>query len=414
MKPSHTDQPRKSPVAFLWKRSSDPAALFAICFLSVRLSASQHEPLDFLAAVQVHHRAEQLSLLVGTAGVDAQRASDAGVPLGLVDVPVQRQGRLSLLYRIPHRRRSDRYDRTPAVLGAHVLVYLGGVVEAGAVGRAVEVVDGLLRGRSYLRGHLPQPLGEVVFVFFTIRVPGRAVRPPGRDHLEVAELDHLALGQPHALGRGDDLIDLELVVVARRNEAVYPRPFEFLVGHPHPALDGPEHLSVEELIPELLGGGELGHLVGVGAEGVVAAPHDRLLELFYLVFALELSSVLQKRRVPVVWPFLDYGDERLARHVAAKDHDLRLVVLARVQELPPAGLRAVDVGGEEHPRVRFPRKELGDHGPPSTSSGSSYQRLRSPIFARILQPKPFGSSSMRSSKALMRSLMRSLPPSGRS
>src|ERR687890_1737176 len=103
MKPSHTDQPRRSPVAFLWKRSSDPAAaLFAICFLSVRLSAGQHEPLDFLAAVQVHHSAEQLSLLVGTARVDAQRAPDSGIALRLVDVSVQPQSRLSLLYRIPH------------------------------------------------------------------------------------------------------------------------------------------------------------------------------------------------------------------------------------------------------------------------------------------------------------------------
>src|SRR5829696_8981751 len=144
MKPSHTDQPRKSPVAFLWKRSSDPAALFAICFLSVRLSAGQHEPLDLLAAVQVHHRPEQLSLLVGTARIDAQRASDAGVALRLVDVTVQPQSRLPLLNRIPHRRRSDGHDRTPPVLGAHVLVYLGGVVEARAVGWAVAGVVGLL------------------------------------------------------------------------------------------------------------------------------------------------------------------------------------------------------------------------------------------------------------------------------
>src|SRR3712207_5093648 len=150
MKPSHTDQPRRSPVAFLWKRSSDPAALFAICFLSVRLSSGQHEPLDLLAAVQVHHRAEQLSLLVGTAGVDTQRVSNAGVPFGLVDVPVQRQGRLSLLYRIPHCRRSDRHDRTPPVLGAQVLGKLGSVIEARAVGRTVEVVDGLLRRGGYL------------------------------------------------------------------------------------------------------------------------------------------------------------------------------------------------------------------------------------------------------------------------
>src|SRR5215217_8388997 len=163
MKPSHTDQPRKSPVAFLWKSSSDPAAaLFAICFLSVRLSAGQHEPLDFLAAVQVHHRPEQLSLLVGTAGIDAQRAPDASVPLGLVDVPVQRQSRLSLLYRIPDRCRSDGHDRTPTVLGAHVLVYLGSVVEARAVGRTVEVVDGPLWRGGHLIRHLLQTYCQVL------------------------------------------------------------------------------------------------------------------------------------------------------------------------------------------------------------------------------------------------------------
>src|ERR671912_2645658 len=223
MKPSHTDQPRKSPVAFLWKRSSDPAALFAICFLSVRLSAGQHEPLDFLAAVQVHHSAEQLSLLVGTARVDAQRAPDAGVPLGLVDVTVQRQGRLSLLYRIPYRRRSDGHNRTPPVLGAHVRVYLGGVVEARAVGRTVEVVDGPLRRGGDLVRHLLQAYCQVLLILFAVGVPGRAVRPPGRDHLEIAELDDLSFGQPHELGGGDDLIDLELVIVARADEALYPR-----------------------------------------------------------------------------------------------------------------------------------------------------------------------------------------------
>src|SRR5829696_793544 len=149
MKPSHTDQPRKSPVAFLWKRSSDPVALFAICFLSVRLSGSQHEPLDLLAAVQVHHRAEQLSLLVGAARVDAQRVPDAGIAFGLVDVPVQRQGRLSLLDRIPYRRRSDGHYRTSSVLGAKILCQLGCVIQARAVWRTVEVVDGLLgRGRN--------------------------------------------------------------------------------------------------------------------------------------------------------------------------------------------------------------------------------------------------------------------------
>src|SRR5215208_1697483 len=294
MKPSHTDQPRKSPVAFLWKRSSDPAAaLFAICFLSVRLSAGQHEPLDFLAAVQVHHRPEQLSLLVGTARIDAQRASDAGVPLSLVDVSVQSQGRLSLLYGIPHRRRSDRYDRTPAVFGAHVLVYLGGVVESRTVGWTVEVVDGPLRRGGDLVRHLLQANCQILLVLFAVGVPGRAVGPPCRDHLEVAELDDLALGEPHALGGGDDLIDLELVIVAWADEALDVGAFELLVGHLHPALNRPQHLLVEELIAQILVRLELTHLVRVGAERVIAAPLDRVLELLYLVFALEFPPVLE-------------------------------------------------------------------------------------------------------------------------
>src|SRR5215212_638099 len=294
MKPSHTDQPRKSPVAFLWKRSSDPAAaLFAICFLSVRLPAGQYEALYFLAAVQVHDRPEQLPLLVRTARIDAQRASDAGVPLGLVDVSVQRQGRLSLLYHIPDRRRSYGHDRTPTVLGAHVLVYLGSVVEARAVGRTVEVVDGPLWRGGHLIRHLLQTYCQVLLIFLSVSVPGCAVRPPCRDHLEVAELHNLALGKPHAFGGGDDLVDLELIIVARADEALDVGAFELLVGHLHPALDRPQHLLVKELIAPFLIRLELAHLVRVGAEGVVTAPLDRVLELLYLVLALEGPPVLQ-------------------------------------------------------------------------------------------------------------------------
>src|SRR5215211_725101 len=294
MNPSSTDHPLRRPVAFLWNRSPAPESAVELLAINLLLlSAGQHEPLDFLAAVQVHHRPEQLSLLVGTAWVDAQRAPDAGIALRLVDVTVQRQGRLSLLYRIPHRRRSTRYDRTPAVLGAHVLVYLGGVVKSRTVGWTVEVVDRpLWRGGDLVR-HLLQANCQILLVLFAVGVPGRAVRPPGRDHLEVAELDDLALGEPHALGVGDDLIDLELVIVAWADEALDVGTFELLVGHLHPALNRPQHLLVEELIAPILVRLELAHLVRVGAERVVAAPLDRVLELLYLVFALEFPPVLE-------------------------------------------------------------------------------------------------------------------------
>src|SRR5215218_1022224 len=96
--------------------------------------------------------------------------------------------------------------------------------------------------------------------------------------------------------------------------------------------------------------------------------------------------------LPVV---VDDRDERLARHVAAEHDDVGLVVLAAVQELAPAGLGPVDIGGEEQP-----------HGPPATSSGVVYQRLRSPMRARSLQPRDFGSRSMRSSSSPMRARIR--------
>src|SRR5215203_3867723 len=294
MNPSSTDHPLRRPVAFLWNRSPAPEpAVVSLAIYLLLLSAGEYEPLDFLAAVEVDDGPEQLSLLVGASGVDAKRAPDARVALRLVDVTVQRQARLSLLYCLPHRLRADRYDRAPAMLGAHVLVYLGGVVEPGFERRAVEVVDRLLCRGRHLRGHLPQPLGEVLLVLLAVGVPGRALRPPGRDHLEVAELDDLALGEPYALGGGDDLIDLELVIVAWADEALDVGAFELLVGHLHPALDRPQHLLVEELIAQILIRLELAHLVRVGAERVVAAPLDRVLELLYLVFALEFPPVLE-------------------------------------------------------------------------------------------------------------------------
>src|SRR5215217_8167221 len=294
MKPSNTDHPLRRPVAFLWNRSPAPeSAVELLAIYLLLLSAGQYEPLDLLTAVEVDDGPEQLPLFVGASRVDAQRAPDAGIALRLVDVSVQRQGRLSLLYRIPHRRRSARYDRTPAVLGAHVLVYLGGVVKSRTVGWTVEVVDRpLWRGGDLVR-HLLQANCQILLVLFAVGVPGRAVRPPGRDHLEVAELDDLALGEPHALGGGDDLIDLELVIVAWADEALDVGAFELLVGHLHPALDRPQHLLVEELIAQILIRLELAHLVRVGAERVVAAPLDRVLELLYLVFALELPPVLE-------------------------------------------------------------------------------------------------------------------------
>src|SRR5215211_1806661 len=361
MKPSHTDHPRRRPVAFRWKRSSVPEfAVVLFAMFSLLLSAGQYEPLDFVLAVEVHHRAEQLSLLIGAAGVDAERTPDAHVAPGLVDVAVQREDRLSLLDGLPHRCRSNGNDRAPPVLRAQVFGELRGVVETRAVRWAVEVVDRALGRGGSLLDHLPQPLAQSVLVFLPIGVPRGAVRPPGRDHLEFTELDDLPLRQPHPLGLADDLVHLELVVVSWRHEAL-DAVGEPLVGHAHPALDGPQHLRVEELVAEILVRFELCHLVRVGAERVVAASTDRVLELFDLFFALEVVAVLEERSAPASRALLDYRHERFARHVAAQDHNVGLVVLAGVQELPPAGLRSVDIGREKDACLGFTGEEPRDH-----------------------------------------------------
>src|SRR6185503_17092788 len=74
--------------------------------------------------------------------------------------------------------------------------------------------------------------------------------------------------------------------------------------------------------------------------------------------------------------------------VAAHDQDVGLVELARVEELPPADLRAVDVGREEDAHQLCP-----------ISSGSLYQVLRSPTRARSFQRVDLGASSMAARRA---------------
>src|SRR6266536_5503725 len=114
MNASRTDQPRTSPVALRTKTAcsapSPPAATDAISLTSSSgcLTARQHEPLDLLLAVHVYDRPEKLPLLVGAAGVDAQRLPEPVSAAGLVDVAVQRERRLVALDRLPHRRRAHR------------------------------------------------------------------------------------------------------------------------------------------------------------------------------------------------------------------------------------------------------------------------------------------------------------------
>src|SRR5919202_6451866 len=102
-------------------------------------------------------------------------------------------------------------------------------------------------------------------------------------------------------------------------------------------------MLVKETVTKLLVGLELDQLIRGGAERIVTAPFNHLLELRHFFFALEILPNLQQRRAPAPCPLFDYRHKRFARHVAAKDQNVSLIVLAGGQELSPEGLGAVDV-----------------------------------------------------------------------
>src|SRR4029077_18123735 len=119
----------------------------------------------------------------------------------------------------PPRGRPDGNGGAPRLFQMHVLRQLWSVVEPGLVRRAVQTEDRPLgRGRHLIRD-LPDPDLEVLLVLLSIGIPRCSVRPAARDHLVPADLDHLALGELDALRAADDIVDVELIIVAGTNEA---------------------------------------------------------------------------------------------------------------------------------------------------------------------------------------------------
>ena len=151
------------------------------------------------------------------------------------------------------------------------------------------------------------------------------------------------------LGLLDDRVDLELVVVPGTADAPHAGARESLVAERHPLRDRLEHLLVEEGVPAGLVPLELAQLVGIGAERVIAPLDHGVLERDDLLLGRHLATVLEQRRMPAAAAVGDHGNERLPGHVTAEDEHVGVVVLAGVQELPPAGLGAVDVGREIEP-----------------------------------------------------------------
>ena len=123
-------------------------------------------------------------------------------------------------------------------------------------------------------------------------------------------------------------------------------------------------------------------LVAGQADRVVAAVADPLLHRAQLVLGREHVLLALQLELPVR-AVGDDRDHRLAGHVAAHDQDVGLVELPGIEELAPADVGAVDVGGEEDAHQLCP-----------ISSGSWYQVWRSPTRARSFQRVDFGASSM--------------------
>ena len=127
-----------------------------------------------------------------------------------------------------------------------------------------------------------------------------------------------------------------------------PEPGQPLVSKGHPAFDATHDLGLETLVDKGRVVAPRVDLVAGQADRVVATIGDPLLHRPDVVLGRQLVALVLEAQLPAVRGGHD-RDHRLAGHVAAHDQDVRLVEGAGVQELPPADLRAVDVGREEDP-----------------------------------------------------------------
>jgi hypothetical protein len=182
--------------------------------------------------------------------------------------------------------------------------------------------------------------------------------------VEAAEVDQPALAERH-VGRGvDDVIDLEDVVVPAVEQARDLAALELAVRHVQPAVQRGDHLLAEAPVDGALFLGELGQLVG-GHDGRVRAPvADLPLGLRELLPGVQADRLPAHHHLPV--PVV-LGDRHhhLAGDVAPQDHRVGLVEGGRVEELPPADLGPMNVGGEEDSHQTTPRLP---HAPGATAA----------------------------------------------
>ena len=184
------------------------------------------------------------------AGVDREGLPELHRAAPLVDMAVQRQDRAVVEDRLANRVGPDRDQCLAAGHVTHVGVDLRGVVQIRAERRCVEVED-----RPALVGNVGDEavdaLPELGLGQLTERVPGRRVGPARGHERDPLEIDQVALAELDQGRRGDDRVDLEDVVVGRRDDAADALAGQALVGERHPALDLGEHLRLESGVDEL-------------------------------------------------------------------------------------------------------------------------------------------------------------------
>jgi len=165
------------------------------------------------------------------------------------------------------------------------------------------------------------------------RDPAMAARLRPTDPQRIAR----ALAQLDVLGGGDHGVDLEDVVVGRRDDAADVSPAQPFVGEGHPALDASDHLVAKALVDQ---GAVCPHgleFLPRHADRVVAAVGDSFLHRPDLALGGQDVVLLLEIELPAR-PRRDDGNHRLARHVPAHDQDIGAVVTAGVDELAPADL----------------------------------------------------------------------------
>ena len=244
--------------------------------------------------------------------------------------------------------------RSAAVQRLQIFVQGGRLVQRCAIGRRMEIEDGAAHVLDVAE-HRLHSLRELLFGRLTIGVPRRGVGPARRDHLVAADVDHPAFGQLDPRGVRDHLVDLHLIVVARRDEDADLAVLELVLGHPHPALDGLAHLLGEERLDFLWVLLELGDLGGGHPHRVIALALHLALDLGDLVAADPLGNAGQGQLVAVA--VFDDRDHRLAGHIAAADQDVGVIELRRIEKLSPTHFGSVQVGRIENSHLD-PPKEL--------------------------------------------------------